>query len=190
MVRRLTLICHGATAATRAAAFSDDEPLEPKALAAATALAGHVRRHDLALASPALRARQTAHAMGLDAGADAGLRDWDMGAWRGRSLATLHAEDPDALAAWRGDPAAAPHGGESLNALAARVAGWLGQVDMGAGHVVAVTHAAVVRAVLLAVLEAPPSAFWRLDVLPLSLTDLRTDGSRWTLRAFGEAPAA
>lgn len=189
MVRRLTLICHGATAATRSGAFSDDEPLEGKAVTAATALTGHVRRPDRALVSPALRARQTAQAMGLSASADAGLRDWDVGIWRGRGLAALHAEAPQALVAWRGDPDAAPHGGESLTKLAARVAGWLGQVDLAAGHVVAVTHAAVVRAAMLAVLEAPPSAFWRLDVQPLSLTDLRTDGTRWTVRAFGEVPA-
>lgn len=189
MVRRLTLICHGATAATRAGAFSDDEPLEAKALAAAGALNGHGGRVDRALVSPALRARQTAHAMGLVAVEDADLRDWDAGGWRGRSLAALQAEAPAALALWRADPAAAPHGGESLNMLLERVAGWLDHVDMAGGHVVAVTHAAVVRAVVLAVLKAPPAAFWHLDVLPLSRTDLRTEGSRWTLRAFGDASA-
>lgn len=188
MAGRLTLICHGATAATRSGAFSDDEPLEPKAITAATALSGHLRRADRVLASPALRARQTAQALGLDALTDTALRDWDVGAWRGRALADLHAQAPQALAAWRGDPDAAPPGGESLNQLAARVAHWLGQLDR-TGHVVAVTHAAVVRATLLAVLEAPTSAFWRLDVQPLSLTDLRTDGTRWTVRAFGEVPS-
>ncbi len=189
MARRLTLICHGATAATRAGAFSDDEPLEAKALAAARALSDHGGRVDRALVSPALRARQTAHAMGLVAVEDAELRDWDVGTWRGRSLAMLQAEAPDALAAWRSDPSAAPHGGESLTRLLARVAEWLGHVDTAAGHVVAVTHAAVVRAVVLAALEAPAAAFWHLDVVPLSRTDLRTDGRRWTLRTFGYASA-
>ena len=34
------------------------------------------------------------------------------------------------------------------------------------------------------VLDAPPPAFWRLDLTPLSLTDLRWN-RRWTVRATG-----
>jgi len=28
-------------------------------------------------------------------------------------------------------------------------------------------------------------SFWRVDVLPLSQTDLRTNGRRWVLRSIG-----
>ena len=52
------------------------------------------------------------------------------------------------------------------------------------------THAAVIRAAVLIVLDAPASAFWRIDVEPLSLTDLRFDGRRWALRALGLAVEA
>ncbi|KGM30735.1 histidine phosphatase, partial [Inquilinus limosus MP06] len=38
MPTRLTLICHGATAATRSGAFPADEPLEDRALLRAAAL--------------------------------------------------------------------------------------------------------------------------------------------------------
>jgi Histidine phosphatase superfamily (branch 1) len=67
MPTRLTLICDGATAATRVAAFPLDEPLEDRALSRAAVLGQALRRADRALTSPALRARQTAAALSLDA---------------------------------------------------------------------------------------------------------------------------
>jgi broad specificity phosphatase PhoE len=66
MPTRLTLICDGATAATRVAAFPRDEPLEDRALSRAAVLGHGLRRADRALTSLALRARQTA-ALSLDA---------------------------------------------------------------------------------------------------------------------------
>jgi hypothetical protein len=42
---------------------------------------------------------------------------------------------------------------------------------------------------VLAVLDAPAAAFWRLDVAPLTVTDLRGGPGRWTVRATG-APLA
>jgi broad specificity phosphatase PhoE len=67
MPTRLTLTCDGATAATRVAAFPLDEPLEDRALSRAAVLGQALRRADRALTSPALRARQTAAALSLDA---------------------------------------------------------------------------------------------------------------------------
>ncbi|GGF73476.1 phosphoglycerate mutase [Azorhizobium oxalatiphilum] len=189
-MRRLTLICHGATLATRTAAFPAEEALETAAVTRAQAMAGKVQRADLRLASPALRARETALALGQSVQVDEGLADWDCGDWRGRSFAELHEREPEALAAWRHDPAAAPHGGETLHALLARVADWLGNMTEAPDRVLAITHSAVIRAAVVAVLEAPVEAFWRIDVAPLSVTELRGDGRRWTLRALGATPLA
>jgi broad specificity phosphatase PhoE len=47
--------------------------------------------------------------------------------------------------------------------------------------VVAVTHPAVVRAVLVTALRSPAEVFWRIDVPPLTATTLRRRGG-WTLR--------
>ncbi|WP_084540062.1 histidine phosphatase family protein [Azorhizobium doebereinerae] len=189
MVRRLVLICHGATAALRAAAFPADEPLEPGAEAAAARLAGALPRFDAVRIAPELRTRQTAAAAGLAGTLDADLRDWDSGAWRGRSFAALQAGDPEGLAAWRADPDAAPHGGESLTRLLGRAGGWLEGIAGAGERVVAVTHPALVRAVVTAALGAPAEMFWRMDVTPLSHTEVRGGKGRWTLRIFG-APAA
>jgi hypothetical protein len=48
-----------------------------------------------------------------------------------------------------------------------------------------VTHAAVVRAAVVAATEAAPLTFWHLDIGPLCEVRLRTDGRRWVLRHLG-----
>ena len=85
--------------------------------AAAAALAGSIGSADRVLVSPALRARQTAVALELPATIDELLRDVDYGRWAGATLKEIAAREPAAVAAWLGDPAAAPHGGEPLAAL-------------------------------------------------------------------------
>lgn len=184
---------HASTAATATAAFPLDEGLEPRGRAAARAALGSLRRVDRAVRAPATAARETADALALDASPDSAVADWELGEWRGRTLDEIAADPPrpdpsgsagsgrDAVAAWLRDPDAAPHGGECLTALIARVATWLDGVG-GEGHTVAVTHAAVVRAAVVVTLSAPPSAFWRIDVAPLTATVLRGGPDRWTLR--------
>jgi broad specificity phosphatase PhoE len=177
------LICHGATAATRAGAFPADEPLEERALARAAALQPMIRRADRAWTSPALRARQTAAALGLDAVEEPALRDGDPGRWAGRRLEEIQAEEPESVIAWLSDPDAAPHGGEMLSALLRRAAAWLDARAGDGGHGIAVTHASVIRAAILHGLGAPASAFWRLDIAPLNVVELSHDGRRWAWRA-------
>jgi broad specificity phosphatase PhoE len=183
MSRRLTLICHAATAATRAAAFPADEGIEPAGAALAAALVPRIGRVDRAWASPAPAAQQTAAALGLHGQEAFALRDLAFGRWAGRRLADIAAEDPQGVAAWLANAGAAPHGGEPLAAVLGRVAAWLDACVAERGHVVAVTHAAVMRAAVVTVLGAPPAAFWRIDVAPLAIIELGSDGRRWNLRA-------
>ena len=180
---RLTLIRHAPSEATRRSAFPLDEPLDARALEEARALAPHLNRSDAAWTGPAARARQTAEALGLAATVAPELDECDFGAWRGRTLADLDDEDPIAVAAWIEDPAAAPHGGESLLAVLDRVRGWLDAHAHDGARIVAVTHAGPIRAALVCALDAPPHAFWRFDVAPLSRTVLHAHDGRWTVRA-------
>jgi len=129
---RLTLVAHASTAATARALFSRDEGLEPRGAAAAAAAAAP-RRITRAVCSPARAAVETAGALGLAATVDPGLADWHLGEWRGRALDEIAAAHPAEVAAWLADPDAVPHGGESLTALLARVAGWLAGADLTAG---------------------------------------------------------
>jgi broad specificity phosphatase PhoE len=51
-----------------------------------------------------------------------------------------------------------------------------------AGRVLAVTEPAVTRAAIVRALALPAEAFWRLDVAPLTLTELSGRSGRWNLR--------
>lgn len=182
MPARLILLCHAATAATRANRFLADDSIEPAAAVTLPGVAAWLPRFDTALCGRERRARETAMALGIAAEPVAALDDWDLGRWRGRTLADVSAAEPKAVVAWMSDSGSAPHGGESLAGLVVRVGAWLGGMA-SAGRVVAVTHPAVVRAAIVQVLAAPAEAFWRLDAGPLALVDLRHDGRRWALRS-------
>jgi broad specificity phosphatase PhoE len=185
MTARLDLLAHGASAATRAARFSDDEGLEASAGGALQALSGHRRSYARVLTAPARAARETAVALGFDAEVETALRDCDYGRWRGFASKDVAGREPDAFAAWLGDPTAAPHGGESIAALIERVGDWLTRALARESATLAVTHASVVRAAIVNALGAGPSAFARIDVAPLSLARLSAHGQRWNLVALG-----
>lgn len=184
MSGRLTVLSHASTAATVAARFPRDEPLDDRGAAWASDARGRLTRADAVSCSPALSCRQTAAALSLTAEVDPLLRDWDLGRWRGRTLDDVAATEPEAVRTWLTVPSEAPHGGEPLTDVLTRAAEWLATVP-GRGHTVAVTHPAVVRAVILCTLDAPPSSFWRIDVAPLTTTGLRGGPGRWTLRSTG-----
>lgn len=175
------MLCHAATAATRSASFALDEPIEGGEEARIAALPAGLARHATVLAAPSLAARQTAEALAADVAEEAALRDLDVGSWRGRALADVAAAEPQGLAAWMTDPEAAPHGGESIAGLVARVGAWLDGGSL-AGRVLAVTHPAVLRAAVLHGLGAPACAFWTIDAGPLAAVTFSHDGRRWTLR--------
>ena len=182
----LSLICHAPTRATREAAFPADEPLDPQVRAMAKTAAGKVRRVDAAWSSPALRARQTADALGLAVQNEPLLRDLDYGRWTGHSLDAVAAADPSAVAVWLSDTGAAPHGGETVDDLFGRIAIWLGHAADWNGRIVAVTHATVIRAAIVTVLEANRASFWRIDIAPLCCVRLRGHAGRWTLLSIGK----
>ncbi|MFC0508935.1 histidine phosphatase family protein [Micromonospora costi] len=182
MSSRLILVSHAPTTATRAAAFPRDEPLDAHGLTDATALAGTLAGADEVRCGPALRCVQTATALGLTPTLDDGLRDGDPGRWAGRTLDDVAAGEPEAVAAWLTDPAAAPHGGESLHDLLDRAARWLRELPATSRTVVAVTHPMVIRACIVTAIQATPASFWRIDIAPLTATVLRGRAGTWTLR--------
>jgi broad specificity phosphatase PhoE len=185
MTARLDLLAHGASAATRATRFPDDEPLEASAVSALEALRGRLRPYAEVLISPARAARETAAALGFDAEVEMALSDCDYGRWRGLASKEVAEREANEFATWLADPAAAPHGGESFVALIERIGAWLTQALTREGATLAVTHASVVRAAIVNALGAGSSAFARIDVAPLSLARLSGHGQRWNLVALG-----
>jgi broad specificity phosphatase PhoE len=188
-LKRLLMVRHAPTRATRSAAFPVDEPLDDRGLAAARLLADAVPRRARVVASPSRRCVETARAAGRRCDTDALLAECDFGDWRGRTLSEIEEADPDGVRSWMTSADAAPHGGESLTGLYQRVSGWLDAQAQNDGQVVAITHAGVVRAAVVHALGAPIDAFWRLDVAPLSVTELHAHAGRWTVTRLNQEVA-
>jgi broad specificity phosphatase PhoE len=178
---RLTLISHAPTSAVRRAAFPCDESIEESAQGPTPKINW---RFDHACCGPEKRTQETATALGLAATVDTSLRDCDYGRWAGRDLSEVQSESPNEVAVWLSTPDATPHGGESIQNLIARVAAWLAE-QTRSGRTIAVTHSSVIRAAVASILEAPAQAFWRIDIGPLTLTDVRFNGRSWSLRSTG-----
>lgn len=176
---RLTLICHARTIAQKLASFPTDEPVEMDWQSAQGSLRSRFKGAPRLVSGPELRARHTALLFGSDVEPVEALRDCDFGRWSGARIDDLQQSEPQALQAWLNDPCSAPHGGESVVALGVRVGAWLKTLETTPGHIVAITHAFVIRAALTHVLQSP--AFNFIDVEPLSAIELRFNGC-WRLR--------
>ncbi|MFG2114541.1 histidine phosphatase family protein [Streptomyces sp. NPDC048718] len=179
MAVQLFLIAPGMNEALREARFDDAGPVETRAEPLCVGPRARV------VCSPSGRCRATAAAFGLERYEEVpALAGCAMGRWRGRRLDEVAAAEPEAVAAWLGDPGSAPHGGESLRQVRARVAEWMDALaanDPGA-RVWAVVEPDVIRAAIAHALGAPEEVFWRLDVRPASRVSLTGRAGRWNLQ--------
>ncbi|MFC5213197.1 histidine phosphatase family protein [Streptomyces coerulescens] len=183
MTSRVTFISPAMNAALRRARFDDGRtPLDATGTAHARAAAGTLPTAARVLTSPVLRCRETAEALGLRGPAVPELAGPDMDRWRGRTLDEVSAAEPESVGRWRTDPECAPHGGESVREFCDRVAGWLAAARDLDGRTLAVVEPEVVRAAVVHALGMPAAAFWRLDVAPLTATELSGRTGRWNLR--------
>ncbi|GGL51533.1 histidine phosphatase family protein [Wenxinia marina] len=166
----------------------------PADLSDAAALA----RLDAALPSGALlvssdlaRARATADALGRGRDRlpdDPRLREFDFGDWDGRHFSDIAETDPDLSRLYWEDPGAhAPPNGESWDAAAARVdaavADLLAQAE--GRDIVAVAHLGVILTRWARASGLPPSRAIGQRIEPLSLTETRLDGGRWSAGRVG-----
>lgn len=182
MTVRLTLLCTAAST-DRDVRFGADAPLDARALREARTAADTLPASGTRYTGPSQRCRQTAQALGWDtATVEPALRDLDLGSWQGRTLDEIATADGPGLAVWMSDPAAAPHGGESVADACHRIATWLDSLPTDTGRVQAVVEQSVARAALLHTLGAPHQSFWRIDVPPLSAVHLTSRAGRWNLR--------
>jgi broad specificity phosphatase PhoE len=103
------------------------------------------------VSSPLRRARWTAELLQPSAPVteDARLREMSFGLWEGRTLAELRAEGGESFAAAeRLGLDFEPPGGESPRTTMARLSGWTREIAASGEPVVAVSHKAVLRALL------------------------------------------
>jgi broad specificity phosphatase PhoE len=186
---RLFAIRHGETSWTRERRFSGarDIPLtehgQRQAEAVARALAGE--RITAVYTSPLVRAHASAEVIarphGLSVSVEPAFREMAFGAWEGLTRYELETGTAPMMETWRTAPERAmPPGGERLTDVAERVGKALQQVrdNHPEGTVVLVSHAIVLRLLVLDALGLGPERLWSLDASPAGLTEIEYQ-SEW-----------
>jgi broad specificity phosphatase PhoE len=191
------LLRHGQTpmSVQKRYAGRSDIPLTDVGLQQAAAAAKRLASAgiDAIVASPLLRARQTAGEVAATTGApvvtDDGFRETDFGAWEGLTFAEVRERWPAEVSAWLADPAVPPPGGESFVEVSERVTGALQRVlgDRAGQTVLIVSHVTPIKTLVTTALLAPPAALYRmhLDVAALCEIDWYADGPA-VLRSFND----
>jgi broad specificity phosphatase PhoE len=138
------------------------------------------------LASPLLRARQTAEAIGeaceIPVGTDDRLIEIDWGSWEGRSTGTLAQSEVDR---WKADKGTAPEG-ESLDSLSQRVDSFCTEHLDGDGLVVAVSHVSPIKAAAAWAMGVDGAVAWRMFLGLASITRVGQGRSSPVLLSFNE----
>jgi broad specificity phosphatase PhoE len=180
---RLFALRHGETAWTRERRFSGshDLSLTPQGERQAQALADALAAERVAAvyASPLERTLRTAEiiarAQRLSVILEPDLREMAFGDWEGLTRDEVEARWPELFGVWRTAPErAVPARGEGLLEVAGRAAKALQQIrDYHAeGTVVVVSHAIVLRLIVLEALGLGPERLWSLDASPAGLTEI------------------
>jgi broad specificity phosphatase PhoE/ribonuclease HI len=186
---RLVLVRHGETPATEQRRWSGraDVDLSPRGREQAGALAARLAGYApvaAVLTSPLRRCADTAatiaEALGTRPQAEPDLAECDFGDWDGRTFGEVRARWPRELAAWQASTALAPPGGESMDAVAARVRRVVrGLLERYPGQtVVVVSHVSPIKLILRDALAAGDGLLHRLhlDAAGVSVVDTWTDG--------------
>lgn len=162
-----------------------DPPLTATGEEQAAALCDAVRGAVRVVSSPLLRCRHTAAALGLPVEIDDRWVEVDYGIYDGRKLADVPSE---LWASWRTDPGYVPEGGESLSAVARRVADACRSLaDEAKDHdVVVVTHVSPMKAAVAWALGAADDVVWRMFVDVASVSRIAITDRGPVLRSFNE----
>lgn len=181
----LIIVRHGRTEANAAGLLQGrrinpglDDLGQRQAAALAAALPGVAR----VIASPLVRAQETAAAFGLPVELDERWIELDYGTLDGTPLSEV---PPSLWKAWQADIEFCPDGGESLADLGTRVRAAADDlVTEAAQHdVVVVTHVSPIKATLAWALGVGDEVSWRAFVAPASITRVSTS-PRVSLQAF------
>jgi probable phosphoglycerate mutase len=189
---RLVLVRHGETEFTAQRRYSGrhdvllSERGEAQAAATAARVATVLGGTDAAVvSSPLSRCRATADAIAAAVGASVTIEDdlieCDFGEWDGLTFTEVRRRWPEQLDAWLGSSGVAPPGGESIEAVSARVAAAVERLLAGyAGRtVVVVTHVTPIKLVLRDALATGDALLHRLFLDPagISIVDFWRDGA-------------
>ena len=169
----LLLIRHGETVWNADTVYRGraDIPLSEKGREQAEMLGRRLVREQVTAlcASPLVRARETADAIGRHVGLSShiepDLTDIDCGEWEGLSDSEVKLRYPDVRRQWLDTPHLVRlPGGEALSDVSARVARVLAAVSNEPGVVVLVSHRVVHKVAICALLGLDNSHFWDIRV--------------------------
>ena len=101
-----------------------------------------------------------------------GLSEMCFGNWESRTLREIEAESPEEFRRWMDDPfTSVPPGGELFSDVLPRVTAVLDEIrSLEESRIIVVSHGGIIRAALVALLDIPPSAAWRMKISNASLT--------------------
>lgn len=190
--RLLTLVRHGRTRANAGGLLQGhvdnelDEVGHDQASVLGPALA-RVAPVDRIIASPLLRAQQTAAAIaghvGLTVETDRRWIELDYGDYDGQPMSSI---PPEVWAQWRSDPDFRPPRGESMAELETRVRGALVELATNhtAKHVVVVSHVSPIKAAVAWALGVDIGVSWRTALDRASMSTIRLHVDRSALVTF------
>jgi broad specificity phosphatase PhoE len=184
----LILVRHGRTAFNAAGQLVGrlDPPLDEVGLTQAAAIGDALKGIDRVIASPLLRARQTAEYIGSPVEVDERWIEVDYGMYDGMELGAPAASE--LWERWRLDPAFVPPGGESLVQMGERVAGAMEELvaEVATLDVVVVSHVSPIKAAVSWVLHADAETAWRAHLDQASISRIAITPRGAVLRSFNE----
>lgn len=192
VTRRLFLVRHGPTHQTAFTGWRD-VPADLSDTAAVARMRDHLPLDAPVISSDLRRAVATADAI---AGSrprlphDTALREFDFGAWDGLAFEDAAARDP-ALSHrfWKTPGDAAPPGGESWNAVTARVNAAISYyLNAHSSDLVVVAHLGVILCHVATATGQPPKRMINRMIAPLAVTELHEAPHGWSLAAFNHTP--
>ncbi len=185
----LILVRHGRTALNATGRLQGrlDEPLDDLGYLQAKAVAERVGPVDELVASPLIRAQQTADAFGVPYAIDERWIELSYGEYEGVKVGDVPS---DAWRRWREDPEFEPVGGESLATLDARVRAACEDIATRAidRTVAVVSHVSPIKAAVAWALDGGIHISWRTHLSHASICriDIRRSGP--ILLTFNETP--
>ena len=171
----LILLRHGRTEANAGGLLQGriDLELDELGVQQARAAAAAIGPVDRVIASPLVRAQQTAAAIGQPVETDERFIELDYGDWEAKPVKDVPAET---WALWRNDLDFRPPNGETLNELGSRVRHGLADLAVDAVHqnIVVVSHVSPIKASVAWALGASDDTTWRLFLGQASICRVAT----------------
>ena len=185
--REVVLVRHGATewSASGRHTGRTDVPLSAVGRAQGAALAPALDRwrFELALASPLVRAVETAAVAGVEVVVEHDLQEWDYGDHEGRTTAEIRIAAPG----WTVFRGPVP-GGETLDQVATRADRVIDRIARVDGDVVIFSHGHFLRVLATRWLGLPPVDGRLLMLDPATLCVLGTEHETRAIRVWNESP--